>query len=155
MIATSTNPAHAAIKSEKPRGAKRRAGGLVNGWAHLRCYPPPHAEILAKRIRQNFFLSADRLQVGGVGRGFKSLRPSAQLPHGVARADFFSAAPTFRNQSGIKEFKRPSRNNALCDRLGFECLDFAYLFSSRLNAPLTRKIVAKFGVGGSAGCLII
>lgn len=92
--------------------AQRRLGdgGLATVAGGLRRNPRPHAEILAKRIRQNFFLSTNRGRRAGGGRGVKSLQPSGLLPHGAARADFFLGADvliiqTQSNNSNIRKIK--------------------------------------------------
>lgn len=87
-----------------------RGGGLATAARALRRNPRPHAEILAKRIRQNFFLSTNRGRRAGGGRGVKSLQPSGLLPHGAARADFFLGADvliiqTQSNNSNIRKIK--------------------------------------------------
>ena len=88
--------------------ARRRArvGGLITARALGSNDPRPHAEILAKRIRQIFFLSTGLRQVGGGGRGFKSPRPSAPLPHWAACTDFFPQRHVLIQSNEIKEIKK-------------------------------------------------
>ena len=126
-----------------------RGGGLATAARALRRNPRPHAEILAKRIRQNFFLSTNRGRRAGGGRGVKSLQPSGLLPHGAARADFFSWRRCFDYSNAIKQFKHPKDQALASRRLGAGRQNRGFIFRWALRAISGAwKNVAKFRVGG-------
>jgi hypothetical protein len=129
-------------------------GGLITAGAIGSNHPRSDAEILAKEIRQIFFLSTNRGRRVGGGRGFKSLRPSAQLPHEVARADFFLRPKLSTINPESKKSKVRVKTTRYSSGWALNALISSIYFHRGVAARVFRKIVAKFGVGGSAGCLI-
>ena len=129
-------------------------GGLITAGAIGSNHPHSDAEILAKEIRQIFFLSTNRgRRVGGVG-GLNLYDPRGRYRMGLHARIFFLRPKLSTINPESKNSKVRVKTTRYSSGWALNALISSIYFHRGVAARVFRKIVAKFGVGGSAGCLI-